>query len=210
MPVAQFVDEYSRMIASERALLEASVAAAYPDDVSEVVGRDQYLSSSPLEVFDIEGCDVGEVEEVRGLWGGWLPESVEAFLLLCGRRSRFVDLGFVFVYPYLLNAADSFDEWLEEMSRLRPEWYGDGERFRVPEGAFHLGHHQGYQFFFVVDRVADPVVHLLFEAAGEGSGVSSTGLRFSELVMGSGLLTPRRIVERSLAGVVRRRERRSL
>lgn len=94
------------------------------------------------------------------------------------------------------------------MENLEPAWYGAGERFQIPDGARHLGHHEGYQFFFTLDQVPDPIVYQLVEGSGDGSGVTSTGSTFSEVVI-VGLAVPRQMIERSLASVVRRRQRQA-
>lgn len=139
------------------------------------------------------------------MWGGYLPESLEAYLLLMGRKQGYVDLEFGLQYPLILRAPSAVDSWLEETAIIDPEWYGDGRRFEIPEDARHLGHRGGGRFFFVLDAAADPVVYQMREGASEGSGVSSTNMRFSEVVL-QGLHVPRRMVERSLQSVVRRRK----
>lgn len=202
MVVAEFLDLYSGLVAKELATLEESVSAADPADLAQAMAKVAYRKiSSPSDVFEFEGCTTAEVDEVRTAWDGWLPESLEAYLLLMGRQNYYIDLEFGLRYPEILDAAGAIDDWLDELGPDTPDWYGDGERFRIPEGANHLGHRGGGRFFFVLDQVADPVVYEMWEGKEEGSAVSSTGETFSEIVL-KGLMGPRRTVERALARAV--------
>lgn len=204
MDVVGFEEAYMARVAEERALLDAVVAAADPDCVDQMVRESRRKITSVVDVWAFEGCDSSEVEEARKLWGGWLPASLEAYLLLFGRRADFVDVRFGLGYPALLTAAQSLQNWRDEMVVLKKDWFGDGSRFAIPDGAHHLGHRNGGRFFFVVDEVADPEVIQMHEGEAQDAGVSSTGLCLSEMIL-DGLRVPRAMMERSLAGLVERR-----
>ena len=205
MAISGFSELYAERLANERDLFDRFVAEADPVDLAEFVQSQKRLSE-PADMWLREGATSGEIDQVRESWGGWLPESLEAYLLLLGREGYFFETGFNCRYPAILNAASAVESWFVEMDAAQPEWYGDGKRFRIPDGARHLGHHGGYIFYFVLDRSEDPVVYVMDESSAQESAVRSLATTISEMVV-EAFRVPRRLIERGVSSSVRRRSR---
>lgn len=206
LTTTEFVDLYLNAAGRARSEL-VPVYERFDLDVQAEALKNYRLASLD-KLWDWSGCSPSQIEEVRAFWGGWLPESYEAYLRLMGIRSRHVDVGVGCGYPAVLEADGAYGDWRSETAQLQPEWSLDEDRFWVPEDARHLGHHEGYVFFFVADRVADPIVHQLLEGSGDGSGVSTTGSTISQLVV-RGITGARDLAEKKLLNVARRRDART-
>lgn len=202
-PANRFVELYASRVEAERSALSVALAATDLSDQAQVLADSRYGFSSFDQLWTFEGCTDEEIEEVRSLWGGFLPDSYEAFLSMFGLASYFLEVGFDCRYPAVLEAERAVEEWRTEMLTLRPEWYGDGERFRIPERVYHLGHHEGYKFFFFLDECEDPVIWRMTEGSAQRSGVAALDKTFSSIVA-SAIESPRKMVERRIRAVRRR------
>lgn len=176
------------------------------DDEDRAYAMLGHESRSLAELWMWEGCSAEQIDEVRAAWGGWLPESFEAYLQVMGIKSQHVNIGVNCNYPAVLEAKDAYEEWVWEVRSLDLEWYGNGERFAVPEQACHLGR-RGYIFQFIADRNSDPIVYRLMAGGDSESGVAALDQTFSELVVG-GIDGACAFTERLLESSVRRRKAR--
>ena len=201
MSVAEFSAMFTERYAEEKRqlgrLFEGHGGAPYVAKVLyELGGR----AGSLDELFSPEGSSAEDVDQVRELWGGSLPSSLEAYLLLFGVLPQAHQLPFWLHFPTILSAKKYFEEdWHSEVLAIRgASFFSDaGDRFHIPDGAFHLGNHGGGLFYFVLENSGDPEVLVLDESVVEGSATSSTQLTFSEIVM-EALLTSRSAMARRL------------
>lgn len=176
MTVESFVERYRSALVDAQRSVDVELGRAAERGVTSGFG----------EVLRVVGSAAERIEEVRALWG-YLPASVEAFLVVFGEDVGGVDLGVDCRTAAVLDAGAVHEEWMGEVAGM--DWF-DLERYAVPDGACFLGHHGGGYFLFVVDRVADPVVWSLMEGhtnqrLHEQSGVQPLGLTFGELVLAS-------------------------
>ena len=201
MSVSEFAAMFTQRYADEKRqvglLLDEHDDAPY---VAKVLYERGGRAESLDEMFSPEGSSAEEVDQVRELWGGSLPPSFEAYLLLFGVLPRAHELPFWLHFPTVLSAKKYFvDDWHSEVSAIRgPSFFSDvGDRYQIPEDAYHLGNHGGGLFYFVLENSGDPEVFVMDEGVDEGSATSSTELTFSETVM-EALLSSRRLMARRL------------
>jgi len=120
--------------------------------------------ASPDGILLANGAGPEEIDQLRELWGGWMPAAYEAFLTDYGRTSGwYLDVGINCNYPLARQARQGLDEWLMEMEQDKPEWY-DAELYRWPDDAIPIGHHSGVVWGFFCERSDDPHITLMTEA----------------------------------------------
>jgi hypothetical protein len=184
--VNEFVKRYKGMEREGRSKWLAAVEAADIRDV-ETVLQDFNRVDMPAQLWDSVGSSPEEIEAIRQKYSGWLPASIEAFLLLAGTRRRLMDAPVSCTARSILEGDATYLEWTQEVRENGvPEWYGDGSRFAIPAEAFHLDHHGGGTFYYILDDNDDPIVHVMYEGpewpTAHPVGISSMDMRFSECV----------------------------
>lgn len=181
LAVDRYVSLYRQQIATERSLLETARADG------STLNLEPYGSLADL--FAFEGCSVEQTHAVGEVWGGSVPNSIEAFLLIFGLHSLWLRLPFKLSYPAVLEASDALLSWQQSLTAdLGPEWVDqNSDRFQLPPHVCHLGPWEGGQgvFYFFEDHVADPAVWVIDEGAIHGPAVHRTGRKFSEHVVDS-------------------------
>ena len=185
MDVEAYLGQFSRNFADQKRQLAEVLArhegASYVLRVLRSVGRG---AESLDEYFSPVGCSTGQVEEVRQLWGGSLPASLEAYLLMFGIVPRGIEMPFWIHFPTILEAKASYEEWRQILIGIRGEDFFDktGELYSISPDAFHLGNYGGGKFYFVYENFGDPEVFVMDEGVEEGCATSTTGLSFPEIV----------------------------
>lgn len=92
-----------------------------------------------VATHDVLGCTEEEVAGLKRTQGVQLPDDYRRFLILMGRKANI---------QHLVGSDYSFSQ-LNDLQEWGNELLAECQLPELPEGAFVIAMHQGYQFYFL-------------------------------------------------------------